>query len=267
VVNITTVGVNTATGLSRGVDVLIALSEEGAARSGGLGVVQIAELIGQEKSQVSRTLKTLAGSGLVERHPDTRGYRLGWRLFSLAAQAGDQRLLEAAPPVLATLMDELGETVHLSVLRGVDVLTVLSESPLRAIQAEGWVGHTVPAYCSSAGRALLVDLDRDALRSLFAGTEFRRLAPSTTSNVDELARRVAKARTRGYAIVEEELEPGLVGAAAPVRDFTGRVAAALNVSAPTFRYAGKLDAAGRTIRAAADRLSLVLGQGVAGEAS
>ncbi|MGI8606096.1 MAG: IclR family transcriptional regulator [Gaiellaceae bacterium] len=254
---------NTATGLSRGVDVLVALSKEGAARSGGLGVVQIAGLIGQEKSQVSRTLKTLAGSGLVERDPDTRGYRLGWRLFSLAAQAGEQRLLEAAPPVLASLVDELGETVHLSVLRGVGVLTVLSESPPRAIQAEGWVGHTVPAYCSSAGRALLVDHEREALRSLFAGTEFRRLAPATVSGVDELAGCVAGARTRGYAIVEEELEPGLVGAAAPVRDFKGRVAAALNVSAPAFRYAGKLDAAGRTIKAAADRLSLVLGHGAA----
>jgi DNA-binding IclR family transcriptional regulator len=253
------VNVNTATGLSRGVDVLGALSGIEAAQPGGLGVVQIAELIRQEKSQVSRTLKTLAGSGLVERDPDTRGYRLGWRLFSLAARAGDQRLLEAARPVLVRLVDELGETVHLSVLRGVDVLTIQSESPLRSIRAEGWVGHTVPAYCSSAGRALLVDLDRQALGNLFSGTEFRRLAPATTADVDELARRVDEARTQGYAIVEEELEPGLVGAAAPVRDFRGRVAAALNVSAPAFRYAGKLEAAGATIRAAADRLSLVLG--------
>lgn len=222
-------------------------------------MVQLAELIGQEKSQVSRSLKTLAGSGLVERDPDTRGYRLGWRLFSLAAQAGDHRLLEAAPPVLAALVGELGETVHLSVLRGLDVLTVLSDSPPRAIQAEGWVGHAVPAYCSSAGRALLVDLDPAELRALFATTEFRRLAPFTARDVDELARRVDQARALGYAIVDEELEPGLVGAAAPVRDFKGRVAAALNVSAPKFRYAQELDAAGRTIKAAADRLSLALG--------
>ena len=60
-------------------------------------MTRIAELVGREKSQVSRTLQVLSEDGLVDRDPDTRAYRLGWRLFALAARAGDSRLAESAP--------------------------------------------------------------------------------------------------------------------------------------------------------------------------
>lgn len=250
---------SSATTLRRGLAILFALGEVDSAPPGGLGVVRIAELLGEDKSQVSRSLKTLAGSGLVERDAETRGYRLGWRLFALASQAGDPRLLEAASPVLSDLVAELGETVHLSVLRGTDVLTVLSASPTRALQAASWVGHSAPAYASSAGRALLLDLGREELGRLFAKTEFRPLAPNTPRDAGELFERVRSASRLGYALVDEELEAGLVGVGAPVRDFGGRVVAALNVSAPRFRFAERLGVAGRVIEAGAVRLSGELG--------
>jgi IclR family transcriptional regulator, KDG regulon repressor len=259
VVNRTTVIESSATTLRRGLAILFALADPAAASSGGLGVVRIAELLGEDKSQVSRSLKTLAGSGLVERDGETRGYRLGWGLFALASQAGDPRLLEAASPVLADLVAELGETVHLSVLRGTEVLTVLSAPSPRALQAASWVGHSVPAYASSAGRALLLDLGREELERLFAETEFRPLAPNTPRDVDELFERVESARRLGYATVDEEIEAGLVGVGAPIRDFRGRVVAALNVSAPRFRFAERLEVAGRAIEAGALRLSGELG--------
>src|ERR671925_62050 len=90
--------------------ILIVLGREEAVENGGLGVVRIAELIGREKSQVSR--------------------------------AGEQRLLGAAPALLERLMKSLGETAHLSVLQGVEVLTVFSKSPPHAVTAVGWSGRT-----------------------------------------------------------------------------------------------------------------------------
>ncbi len=235
------------------------LSGAAAAESGGLGVVRIAELVAGEKSQVSRTLKTLATLGLVERDPATRAYRLGWRFFSLAAQAGDLRLLAAARPVLARLVGILGETVHVSVLRGTDVLTVLSETPTRSVHAASWVGHTVPASCSSAGRALLIDHDRDELAALFGGDDLPRPGPNAPRDVRELGRRIAEARTGRSIVVDEELEPGLVGAAAPVRDFTDRIVAALNISGPKFRFEASIDVAAEEITAAAHEISVALG--------
>jgi DNA-binding IclR family transcriptional regulator len=247
------------TNLRRELAILTVLGGEEAVEGGGLGVVRIADLIGREKSQVSRTLKILAESGFVDRDTATLQYRLGWRFFALAARAGEQRLLSVAPALLKRLVEDVGETVHLSVLQGVEVLTVLSESPPHAVKADGWAGRTVPIYCTSSGRALLFDHDHEALSSLLSGVEFRELRPGTVRNIEELEGSIALAREQGYALVDEEFEFGLVGAAAPVRDFNGRLVAALNVSAPKFRLGGRLEGAGREVKKAADELSALLG--------
>jgi IclR family KDG regulon transcriptional repressor len=247
------------TNLRRELAILTVLGGEEAIEEGGLGVVRIADLIGREKSQVSRTLKVLAESGFVDRDTETLQYRLGWRFFALAARAGEQRLLSVAPALLEWLVENVGETAHLSVLQGVEVLTVLSKSPTHAVKADGWVGLMVPIYCTSSGRALLFDHDSQALSSLLSGVEFRKLRPGTVRNIEELEESIALARERGYALVDEEFEFGLVGAAAPVRDFKGRLVAALNVSAPKFRLGGRLESAGREVKKGADELSALLG--------
>jgi IclR family KDG regulon transcriptional repressor len=219
----------------------VTLGGDEAADNGGLGVVRIAELLGRQKSQVSRTLKTLAAHGFVDRDPDTLEYRLGWRLYTLAARTGRSRLLALGPAHLRRLVDELGETAHLSVLEGDEVLTLLSERSPRLVQATDWSGQRVPSHCTSSGRALLLDGDRGSL-------------------ADGLHRELARARRLGYAVVDGEFEAGLVGAAAPVRDFRGRIVAALNVSGPTFRLGERLDTAGTAVRREADELSGRLGR-------
>jgi IclR family transcriptional regulator, KDG regulon repressor len=247
------------TNLRRELAILTVLGGEEAVEDGGLGVVRIADLIGREKSQVSRTLKILAESGFVDRDTATLRYRLGWKFFALAARAGEQRLLNVAPALLERLVENVGETAHLSVLQGEEVLTVLSESPSHAVKADGWTGRTVPIYCTSSGRALLFDYDHEALSSLLSGVEFRELRPGTVRNIEELEGSIVHAREQGYALVVEEFEFGLVGAAAPVRDFKGRLVAALNISAPKFRLGGRLENAGREVKKAADELSALLG--------
>jgi len=252
------VGVREAN-LRRELAILTVLGSEEAVENRGLGVVRIADLIGREKSQVSRTLKTLAESGFVDRDQATLHYRLGWRFFALAARAGEQRLLSVAPALLDRLVKNLGETAHLSVLQGTEVLTVLSKSPPHAVKADGWAGRTVPIYCTSSGRALLFDHDYEALSGLLSGVEFRELRPGTVRNIEELHEDLVAARAQGYSLVDEEFEFGLVGAAAPVRDFKGQLVAALNVSAPKFRLGGRLQSAGEEVKRAAHELSALLG--------
>ena len=124
------------TNLRRELAIMSVLGGEEAVEDGGLGVVRIADLIGREKSQVSRTLKILAESGFVDRDTETLQYRLGWRFFTLAARAGEQSLLSVAPALLERCVDNFGETAHRAVLHGVVVLTVLSDSPLHAVNAD-----------------------------------------------------------------------------------------------------------------------------------
>ena len=90
------------TNLRRELAILTVLGGEDAIEDGGLGVVRIADLIGREKSQVSRTLKTLAESGFVDRDAATLQYRLGWRFFALAA--GARREVKRAADDLSALL-------------------------------------------------------------------------------------------------------------------------------------------------------------------
>lgn len=241
-------------GLARGLAVLLALGSEQALQEGGLGVMRVAAMVGAHKSQVSRTLATLAKEGFVDRSAD-RSYRLGWRFHALAAEAGDRGLLLAAAPVLERLVATVGETAYLSVRRGTEVLTVLSRSPGHAVQAVGWVGRTVPAPCSASGRVLLFGLAPDELVQLFGDGALEQPTPAAPRDAAELARRVQAAARRGVAFVDEEFEVGLVAIAAPVCDARGAVVAALNVSGPKFRLGPRRRAAEDAVRAAAAELS------------
>jgi DNA-binding IclR family transcriptional regulator len=169
----------------------------------------------------------------------------------------ERRLLRLAPPVLDRLVQEIGERAHLSVLDGAAVLTLVSHAPPHAVQAAGWAGRSVPAYCTAAGRALLVDHEPAALRALFDGVELRPRGPNAVAGIEDLIARVKEAAERGYAVADEELEPGLVAVAAPVRRFDGRVVAAVNVSGPSFRFRARLPEAGTRVARAAEELGRV----------
>ncbi|WP_370949485.1 IclR family transcriptional regulator [Amycolatopsis sp. cg5] len=240
---------NQGHGLRRDLDLLEALASPEAQRAGGLGVVRIAQVTGREKSLVSRALKALAEEGIVERDPDTLEYRLGWRLFSLVARTVEDRLIKVAEPVMHVLSAELEETSHLCVLRDQAVLTLLSVSG-HSYRVHGWEGRDVPAHSTSAGRILLLDATPDELYVRF---------PSDADLLPGMFSKIQQARRDGFAQVREEFEAGLVGVSAPIRDFRGRVVAALNISAPGERLADRLEAAGRTTARAAAKVSAQLG--------
>jgi DNA-binding IclR family transcriptional regulator len=238
------------TSIRRGVEALLTLASDEAAAEGGLGVTRVARMLGREKTQVSRTLATLAEYGLVDRDPDTRAYRLGWRIYAMAQMAGSRHLLDSARPLLAGLVARFGEGAHLSVLQGGEVVTVLSEQSPHAVRAVNWIGRNTPAHCTSAGKALLLDRTPEELEALFDGRTATRVAAA----IDE-------ARERGYAVADEEMDAGLTAAAAPVRDGGGRIVAAINVSGPSFRVRSRLDEIGAGVAAAAAELSAALGGG------
>lgn len=252
---------NGGSSLRRGLLVLDVLAHAGDDDDAGLGVVEVARRLGVDKSQASRTLRALADHGLAERDAASRAYRLGPRVFAYAARVSERRLLRVAPPVLERLVDALGERAHLSVLDGSTVLTLLSHSPAHAVQTADWVGRTVPAYCTAAGRALLSDHDPAALRALFEGVELVARGPHAVAGLEELSARIRAAAERGYAAADEELEPGLAAVAAPVRRFDGRIVAAVNVSGPTFRFGARLAEAGAEVARAAEDLSARLHEG------
>lgn len=270
-----------ASGLARDLEIIELLGGPAAAENDGLGVVQVAQLTGRDKAVVSRSLATLADTGIIERDENTLSYRLGARLYALAARTSESRLVSESRAHLRRVALATRETTHLCVLRGGNVLTVLSELSPHEFRTIGWEGVTTAAWRTPSGRVLLSDWDRASLSRWYdehgrdlpivgptdpvmaragfsvlpAPPDDKAVVTDFSSLLDELAR----IRSRGYATLDEELELGVVGASAPVRDFNGRIIAAMNVSAPKARIGDRLQSLGKFVASAADELSRQLG--------
>ncbi|MER6977649.1 IclR family transcriptional regulator [Streptomyces carpinensis] len=218
-------------GASRVMAILDALtSADPAVFPDGLNVADVARALGREKSVVSRQLRSLLEAGLITRRPSGR-YELSWRLFALAVRAGDQRLTKLAAPLLLRLSETVRERSYLTVLSDGEVLTVHSESSRRSIEAVNWVGRTVPVNRSSSGMALLLDHeDEHILAMVQRGDD-----GISARQAHEFLARVQEARKCGYTVANRIFDPELLGIGVPVRDFTGRINAAVNISGPAFR--------------------------------
>lgn len=268
-----------ASGLARDIELLELLGASDPRR--GLGVSQLAEMTGRDKGVVSRALATLLESGLVDRDPATLRYRVGSRIYGLAARTSESTLVLASRPLLRRITLATQETSHLCVLREGNVLTLASELSPHEVRTTSWQGVMTAAWRTPSGRALLSDWDREAL---FAWYEIHgndqaivsQLDPRMTTSgfsvlaappidkavvrdFDSLLVEIDSIKKLGYARLDEELETGVVGASAPVRDFTGSVIAAINVSAPKARMSHRLDELGAFVAHAAADLSTQLG--------
>ena len=225
-----------------------------------LGVSELSRKVALHKSTVSRLLATLEQEGLLERVPGADKYRLGFMLVRLAGQVthfGDARA--AARPTLVALTERSGETVHLAVLDGDLVVNVEQLSGPHLVQEGNWIGRRTPLHCVANGKALLAFRPPADVERVLAGP-LPRLTAHTLTDPDRLREELATVRTRGYAEALGEVEEGLNAVAAPVRDASGGVVAAVSVSGPAYRVtADRLGELGLLVVDAARRISARLG--------
>jgi DNA-binding IclR family transcriptional regulator len=221
---------------------------------------EIAERVALPKSSVHRLLATLIGHGLVERDPATRRYRLGIRLFELGSAAIHERgLHRAAHPALEQLSSSTGETCHLAVLSGTEAVYVYKLDGPSSIIMSSRVGGRAPCHATSIGKALAAWGGEDLLRALRA-RPLRRHTPRTITTAKAFEAELVRVREQGYALDLEEFEEGLRCVAAPVRDHSARVVAALGIAGPRRRFEDDhLDALVQIVVAAAGDLSRNLG--------
>ncbi|HAI87574.1 MAG TPA: IclR family transcriptional regulator [Firmicutes bacterium] len=203
---------------------------------GDMRLIDVSRSTMLAKGMVFKLLDTLCSAGYVERDPETGKYRLGKTLFELGLAAGAQmRERSSAHDVLRSLVGQVNETAHLAVLQGPDVLyldKVESSASLRMVTA---VGIRRPAYCTGTGKALLAGLADEDVRRVMDGKPMPRFTPNTICNIDDLLAELALIRTRGYAVDNEENEPGIMCVGAPVRNREGIVVSAISVAGPTIR--------------------------------
>jgi len=185
---------------------------------------------GLAKSTTSRLLMALERNGLVQRDSNG-GFRPGEVFVSYAWRSGaESGLIPVARPFLARLGEATGETINLGVESRGMVEQIAQVDSTYMIGGTNWVGLSVPLHCSALGKVLLAY----GAAVLPSGRLARRTGHTITSR-EALAAELADVRRRGYAVTNEELEPGLVAVAAPVYRDGETVVAALSVSGPASR--------------------------------
>ncbi len=200
-----------------------------------LGVMQISRETGLHKSTTSRLLSALHREGFVEKSVETGKYRLGLGLVNLAGVVLErQDLRQAAQEHLRHLAEITQETINISILDGNECINIESIRSPKSIRYAGQLGRRTPFHSTSTGKVLLAHLDAEQRQEIIS----RPLAAYTQYTITDpalLESALATVREQGYAISSEEFETGLVAIAAPIRDHTGEVIAALSISGPTYR--------------------------------
>lgn len=225
-----------------------------------IGVLEAAELLDRSKSTVSRWLSAMEQAGFLERDGELGRYRLSMRLATLGEVARQSTSLQRlARPILERLARESGETANLVMLSGSAAVNLeLVESP-RPVKHVGWLGRRLPLHATAAGKSLLAWLEADEIEAALR-PKLEAFTPDTITSMAELEAALAEVRVRGYAQAMGELEPDLVGLAAPVRDYTGKVVAAVTLSAPLSRVPPpRVPEVAPQVVEAADALSRSLG--------
>lgn len=202
-----------------------------------LGVSRAATLADMSKAQASRTFASLEAEGLVVRDPQTREYRLGWRLPGLLMDSRPQRTLQFVQERINRLLaNTSGVGASFGVLRGDKVQVVYSTGPNGSNRKIAWDRREFPATRTANGRVLLAALSEDELNEALGGEAF-------PPNTGELSTTLERTRELGYAISDGEFHPDQFGVAALVWGEDGRIVGALALQG----------ARGRTARRASPR--------------
>jgi DNA-binding IclR family transcriptional regulator len=220
-----------------------------------LRLVEIAEATGLHKSTLYRLLEAMRAHRLIGFDAESGRYHPGLKLFEIGSLAAGRFALERhAHPTLERLATVSGETAHLCVLDGSDVVYVAKVECTRTLRIPSALGQRNPAYCTGVGKAILAFLTRAQLESYLASTRFKPFTRKTLTSVAELKANLRQIAARGYAIDDQEREEGVRCVAAPVRDRTGEVIAGISIAGPSTRVTKEriAELANHVMRAAAE---------------
>lgn len=201
----------------------------------GLTLTDMAAEAGLTRAGARRFLLTLTATGYAMQ--SGRLFTLSPRLLSVA-----RTWLQGAPlwrhaePIMREVSASLDESCSAAVLSGEDVVYVARVAGRRILSVALNVGTRLPAWCTSMGRVLLSDLGKDELARFLATATIRKRTPKSIVSRKQLAVEIAKVSEQGFAIVDEELEIGLRSIAVPIRDRSGKIVAAINVSTQSARF-------------------------------
>jgi DNA-binding IclR family transcriptional regulator len=197
-----------------------------------LGLAQLAEALGLSKATVLRLCATLIKYGYLKQNPQSKKYFLGIKLFQLGSIVFSTfSLRRITDPFLRELQSKSGKTVFLGILRDGHLLYIdKREDPGNAIRFTSNIGTRRPPYWGMLGPVLMAYLPEAEIRRLLASTPLKSTARKSITNPAEFREWLKVIKKQGFVVEAETALEGIAGVAAPVRDFKGKVVAAIGVS-------------------------------------
>ncbi|MEY2952282.1 MAG: hypothetical protein RLZZ401_369 [Pseudomonadota bacterium] len=237
--------------LEKALDVLDAV---GAAPA-GLGQSAIAERLGLPRTTTYRLLATLVTRGLLRRDPQRKVYCLGFRCVEMARQTyAAPDLVAAAMAEMRSLRDLTGETCYLSVLDGLEVLSLERCDGAHSQRSSAALGQRKPVYCTSQGKAILSAMDDQSRDCTVRDLVLKAHTPLTITDRRRLNAELKITAARGYAVDDEEILVGIRCVGAPIVDAHGKVRGAISIAGPAYRMTrARLDLLGPELAEAARR--------------
>ncbi|MGY1451635.1 IclR family transcriptional regulator [Streptomyces sp. SS8] len=208
---------------------------------GTLSAPEITRRLGLPRTTVHELVTTLAARSYLVPVPGQPGrYRLGVRTYQLGSRYAEQLDLAAeGQQVARSVAETCDETVHVAILEGADVIYIAKVDSTHAVRMVSAAGRRLPAHCTSVGKMLLASLPPDELDARLpgpGGEPLRAMTENSITSQEELREALAGIRERGVAVERRESNPDVSCVAAPVRDGTGKVVAALSISVPMIRW-------------------------------
>jgi DNA-binding IclR family transcriptional regulator len=204
-----------------------------AAQRGPIAASTLATALELPRSTVYRLLGVLEDSGFVLHFPEERRFGIGISAFELSSGFSRQEpLTRLGHPILASLVDHIGESAHLAVLHGRDVLYLIEERAPRRPTLITDVGVRLPSQLTASGRAMLAALPKSQVRALFPNKDafVTRERAGAITRYSALRRILDETTTVGFAAEDGEVTEGISSVAVVVRDHAGWPAAGIAVT-------------------------------------
>lgn len=242
--------------LDRGLSVITAFSADRRV----LSVSEVATITGVTRAAARRFLLTLQDLGYVSALG--RSFTLAPKVLELGySYLSALSLPEIARPYMAALSEEVGLGVSIAVLDGYESVNVgRVEKTDRLVRVSVPVGTRLPAFCNSMGRVLLAGLPAEELDRFFENAELVARTRRTITDPEKLRKELRAVARRGYCVINQELEEGLIALAVPLHNSDGDVVAAMNLTT----HAARPDVRAMereylpALRAAADQIDTAL---------
>lgn len=200
------------------------------------GITDLSRELGLGKSTVHRLVTTLANEGFLVKDKESQKYRLGYAVLSLSGvMTNTLDLHNESLPFLQNLVDRVNETASVCILDGHHVLYLLKVECRQPVRFLTYAGRRNPLHTTSSGKVLLAHQDQ-AFIDAYMKHHLKKYTEHTVTDPARLSEMLASIRHTGYAITREEMVEGVNSIAAPIRDYSGKVIAAVTVVGPKQRF-------------------------------